>query len=208
MNIIISQIIPINRSHVDTDQIIPAEFLRSTSREGYGKHLFSALRRMDTDFPLNLERYRGAKILVAGTNFGCGSSREHAVWALADWGIQAIIAPSFADIFFQNALNNGILPIVLPEQIVERVFSSEAGKSSYEITVDLPKQTVIVPEGEIYLFSIDPYRKECLMQGVDDFDYLLAKHAEIEAFEQIHRSFRYFNTFAVKGLIDKGGHHA
>lgn len=205
MNIITSQILPINRSHVDTDLIIPAEFLRSISKNGYGQHLFSALRSQEKTFPMNLEKYQGAQILVAGTNFGCGSSREHAAWALADWGIRVVIAPSFADIFHQNALNNGILPIVLPEQVVERIFFNESQGTIFETTVDLPRQTVKFPSGDTYLFSIDPYKKECLIQGMDDFDYLLAKHAQIDAFEHSHQSRRYFNTFAVRSLIGKEG---
>lgn len=203
MNIITSQIIPVNRSHVDTDLIIPAKFLRSVSKKGYGQHLFAGLRAADKNFPFNLEKYKGSKIMVAGMNFGCGSSREHAAWALADWGIRIIIAPSFADIFHQNALNNQILPIVLPEKIIEMIFAEEVRHPTYEITVDLSNQIVVVPLGEIYSFSIDPYRKECLLNEMDDFDYLLSKHSQIDAFEQKNKSNRFFDTYAVHQLINK-----
>lgn len=203
MNIITSQIIPVNRSHVDTDLIIPAEFLRSVTKIGFGQHLFARLRAADKNFPFNLEKYQGSKIMVAGMNFGCGSSREHAAWALVDWGIRIIIAPSFADIFHQNALNNQILPIVLSEQVIEMIFAEETRHTTYEITVDLSNQTVTVPSGEIYSFSIDPYRKECLLHGMDDFDYLLSKRSQIDAFEQKNKSNRFFDTYAVRQLIDE-----
>jgi len=203
MNIITSQIIPVNRSHVDTDLIIPAEFLRSVTKKGFGQHLFARLRASDKSFPFNLEKYQGSKIMVAGMNFGCGSSREHAAWALADWGIRIIIAPSFADIFHQNALNNQILPIILQEHVIEMIFTKEAQHSTYEITVDLSNQTVRIPSGEIYPFSIDPYRKECLLNGMDDFDYLLSKRYQIDAFEQKNKSNRFFDTYAVRQLINE-----
>lgn len=198
-----SQIVPINRSHVDTDLIIPAEFLRSVTKVGFGQHLFARLRTSDKKFPLNLEKYQGSKIMVAGMNFGCGSSREHAAWALADWGIRIIIAPSFADIFHQNALNNQILPIILPDQVIEKIFAEEARHATYEITVDLPNQTVAIPSGKIYSFSIDPYRKECLVHGMDDFDYLVSKRSQIEAFEQKNKGNRFFDTYAVRQLINE-----
>lgn len=201
MNIITSQIIPLNRSHVDTDQIIPVEFLRSVTKIGFGQHLFARLRAADKSFPFNLEKYQGSKIMVAGMNFGCGSSREHAAWALLDWGIRIIIAPSFADLFHQNALNNQILPIVLSEQAIEMIFAEEAGVAAYEITVDLPNQTVEVPSGEIYSFSIDPYKKECFLHGIDDFDYLLSKHSQIEAFEQKNKHKRFFDTYVINKEI-------
>ena len=203
MNIITSQIIPVNRSHVDTDLIIPAEFLRSVTKKGFGLHLFARLRAADKSFPFNLDKYQSSKIMVAGMNFGCGSSREHAAWAIADWGIRIIIAPSFADIFHQNALNNQILPIVLGEQVIEMIFKEEAGLATYEITVDLANQTVTVPSGKIYSFSIDPYRKECLLHGMDDFDYLLSKRSQIDEFEQKHKNNRFFDTYTVRHLINE-----
>ena len=201
MNIITSQIIPLNRSHVDTDLIIPAEFLRSTDREGFGQHLFAHLRASDKNFSFNLENYREAKILVAGANFGCGSSREHAAWALADWGIKVIIAASFADIFYQNALNNQLLPLVLPEQVIEMIFKEEARQDTYEIEINLPQQTAAIPSGEIYSFAMDPYRKECLLHGMDDFDYLISKQAQIKAFEEKNKGHRFFDTYALHELI-------
>lgn len=201
MNIVTSQIIPVNRSHVDTDLIIPAEFLRSVGKTGFGQHLFARLRAEDKNFSFNIEKYQGSKIMVAGMNFGCGSSREHAAWAIADWGISIIIAPSFADIFHQNALNNRILPIVLPEQIIEMMFAEESRHAAYEVVVDLPNQTVTVPSGGIYSFAIDPYRKECLLHGMDDFDYLLSKRSQIDAFQNKKQHF--LNTYAVRQLINE-----
>ena len=205
MNSITSKIIPINRSHIDTDLIIPAEFMRSISKKGYGQHLFARLRASDETFPLNDAKYQGAKILVSGENFGCGSSREHAAWALADWGIQAIIAASFADIFRQNAMNNRIIPIVLPHKVIEMIFLQEAQASSYEITINLSHQSVMIPTGEMFYFSIDPYKKECLLQGMDDFDYLLSKLPQIEAFERNYQSFRKIDTHAAYRRIHKEG---
>lgn len=203
MNIMTSQIIPVNRSNVDTDLIIPAEFLKSVTKKGFGQHLFARLRAADKNFPFNLEKYKGSKIMVAGMNFGCGSSREHAAWAIADWGIRIIIASSFADIFHQNALNNQILPIILAEQIIEMIFKEETRHATYEITVDLANQSVAIPSGEIYFFSIDPYRKECLLNGMEDFDYLLSKRPQIDAFEQKYKNNRFFNTYTVRHLINK-----
>lgn len=203
MNCITSHMIPINRPHIDTDLIIPAEYLRSVSKQGYGQHLFARLRESDANFPLNLEKYQNSKILVAGKNFGCGSSREHAAWALADWGIRVVIASSFADIFYQNALNNHILPIVLPEQVIEKILSVEADR--YEITVQLENQTVALPSGEILTFSIDPYRKTCLLHGMDDFDFLLSKRSEIEAHNKHMSSYRFFDTRETSQLFKKEG---
>ncbi len=197
MNSISSHIIPICRSHVDTDLIIPAEFLRSVSRQGFGQHLFARLRAADEAFPLNLLKYQGASIMVAGENFGCGSSREHAAWALADWGIRVIIAASFADIFHQNALNNQILPIVLPEPVIAKIFEEEARSDFYQLTVHLADQTVTVSSGAIHSFTIDPYRKECLLNGMDDFDYLLSKRSSIEEYDAKTRHLRFFDTSLV-----------
>lgn len=146
------------RAHIDTDLIIPAEFLRTVSKKGLGKHLFHYMK----DSPL--DQYQGAQIMAAGENFGCGSSREHAAWALFDWGIRVILAPSFADIFYQNALNNQMLPIVLAQEVLKELLKRE------KITVDLQNQRV-----EDYPFSIDPYKKECLLNGMDDLDYLLSR---------------------------------
>ena len=168
MNIIKSQILPIKRSDIDTDLIIPADFLTTTVKVGLGKHLFDRLRNIEADFPINLPKYAGSKILVARHNFGCGSSREHAAWALKDWGIEVVIAPSFADIFYSNALKNGILPVVLSEELVEAIFNREAKSADYIIEVDLGKQTITFPDCSENTFAIDPYRKECLMKGIED----------------------------------------
>lgn len=203
MNKYHSQILPIARNHIDTDLIIPAEFLRSTEKKGYGQHLFARLRRMEEDFPLNQEKYKGAKIMVAGSNFGCGSSREHAAWALADWGIAAIIAPSFADIFLQNAYNNGILPIILAEEIVRKIFHEEASQYPYKLSIDVEKQEIQTHSQERVFFSLDPYRKECWLKGLDDLGYLLSKRKLIDEFEQrrLHRPF--IDTHVVFPHINK-----
>lgn len=181
-NIIKSRIIPLPRTDIDTDLIIPADFLTTTSKKGLGEHVFARLRMMEPDFPFNLEKYNGARILVAKKNFGCGSSREHAAWALRDWGIEVVIAPSFSDIFFSNAMKNGILPIILGEKIVDGIF--EFGDC--EIEVNLKEQKVIFPNGEIFSFQIDQYRKECLLKNMDDLDYLLSQMSEIEKFDKKH----------------------
>lgn len=174
MNKIISQTVCIPRSNIDTDLIIPAKYLSTTSREGLGEGLFAELRRTEKNFPLNDKRNRDAKILITGENFGCGSSREHASWALRDWGIQAIIAPFFADIFYNNALKNQILPIALPKKVVEKI--------SGKVKIDLEKQIVKLQNGETHKFEIDPYRKECLLMEIDDFDYLLKNINTIKRF--------------------------
>lgn len=188
-----SKIIPLPRKDIDTDLIIPAEFLTVTTRVGLGEHVFSRLRKMDADFPFNLEKYKGAEILVTRSNFGCGSSREHAAWALADWGIKVVIAPSFADIFFNNAMKNGILPIVMDEEIVETIFERESALGEYILEVDLPQQRVVFPGDEICEFDIDPYRKECLIEGMDDFDYLLANLPSIREFDAAHKEKIFFD---------------
>lgn len=180
MNVIKSKIVPVKRKDVDTDLIIPAEFLTITTKEGLGKHLFVRIAE-----DLNLAFYKGRTILVAGENFGCGSSREHAPWALYDWGIRVVIAPSFADIFFNNAMKNGILPIVLDADL----FDEDA-----EIEVDLEAQTVTDGRGKKHHFEIDPYRKECLMKGMDDLDYLLSNLGEIEEFDQQRVKHLFFDT--------------
>lgn len=179
MKIIKSKIVPIRRKDVDTDLIIPAEFLTVTVKTGLGEHLFARIAS-----ELNLSDYKGREILVACENFGCGSSREHAAWALADWGIKVVIAPSFADIFYNNAMKNGIVPVVLKADLFD--FDNE-------IEVNLEEQTVEFAD-ETYHFEIDPYRKECLMNGMDDLDYLLVNKPEIEAFDQKHKKHIFFDT--------------
>lgn len=189
MNIITSQIIPLPYSHVDTDQIIPAEFLRATERKGFGEHLFAHLRSNDLEFPFNKQKYQNGKILLAGKNFGCGSSREHAVWALSSWGIKSVIASSFADIFYANALSNHLLPIILTEEETAAIFQEEATHYPYEVTINLEDQFVCLPNGKTYAFKIEPYRKECLLKQMDDMDYLLSKWPQIQAFEKNHIHF-------------------
>lgn len=188
--IIKSKIVPLPREDIDTDLIIPADFLTTTDKKGLGEHVFARLRVMEPDFPFNLRRYQGASILVVKKNFGCGSSREHAVWALRDWGIEIVIAPSFADIFFNNAMKNGILPIVLDEKIVNEIFAA----GDCEIEVNVAAQKVILPSGEVFNFQIDPYRKECLLKGMDDLDYLVSRMFEIERFDKKHAENIFFDT--------------
>ena len=188
---------PLDRENVDTDLIIPKQFLKSIKRTGFGPNLFDELRYLDhgepgmdnskrplnPDFVLNQPRYKGASILLARKNFGCGSSREHAPWALLQYGFRAVIAPSVADIFFNNCFKNGLLPIVLSEMEVARLFEDVAGFNGYELTIDLPEQVVRTGDGRAYEFEVDPFRKECLIHGLDDIGLTL-KHADkIRAFE-------------------------
>ncbi len=188
-----SQIIPLPRKDVDTDLIIPADFLKGTGKTGLGQYLFHRLRQQDADFPFNLPQYAKAKILVAQENFGCGSSREHAPWALTDWGIKAIIAPSFGDIFYSNSLKNGLLPIVLTSEVVETIFERQSASQMFEIEIDVPNQRVILPGGESYDFEIDAYRKECLINDMDDLDYLMANLQNIKGFKKESDKNLYFN---------------
>jgi 3-isopropylmalate/(R)-2-methylmalate dehydratase small subunit len=186
MKIIESKILPIPRKDIDTDLIIPADFLTTTTKEGLGQHVFDRLRKMEPDFPMNLPEYQDAQILVAGDNFGCGSSREHASWALADWGIKVIIAPSFASIFHANALNNGILCITLSEETVNKIFEQESVK------VDLPNQTIHFAN-QTHNFKINPYKKTCLIESLSDMDYLLKHKDQIQKFEQQHSKNLFFH---------------
>src|SRR5947199_2570325 len=189
---------PLDRANVDTDQIIPKQFLKSIRRSGFGPNLFDAWRYLDEgrpdepnagralnpDFVLNQPRYRGASILLARHNFGCGSSREHAPWALVDYGFRALIAPSYADIFFNNCLKNGLLPIVLSDANVDRLFSDVAAFPGYTLTIDLERQTVATADGSLSLgFDIDSFRKRCLLNGWDDIGLTLQHADEIRTFE-------------------------
>ena len=173
--------------NVDTDMIIPKQFLKTIKRTGLGKNLFDEMRYKDdgsevADFVLNKADYRDAKILVSDDNFGCGSSREHAPWALLDFGIRCIIAPSFADIFFNNCSKNGILPIVLPkEQVKELIAYADSGKHS--LSVDLQNQKIIADNGKEYTFDVDAFRKNCLLNGLDDIGLTLANEGKIDTFE-------------------------
>ncbi len=178
-----SKAIPLPVKDVDTDMIIPAQFLTSISSEGYGQNLFRRLRDNDANFPLNQEKFKGASLLVADHNFGCGSSREHAVWALTGWGISVVIAKSFADIFYNNSAKTGLLLIVLPEKVVDRLLS-EAQSSDLELTINLEDQFVQHPSGESFKFEYDPFRKHCILNGLDDIDYILSHKQEITAFRE------------------------
>jgi 3-isopropylmalate/(R)-2-methylmalate dehydratase small subunit len=189
MSIVTGLCVPLNRNHVDTDQIIPARFLKGTTKTGLGKHLFQDWRYESDDAPradfvLNDPRYGGPRpILVAAHNFGCGSSREHAPWALKDYGFRAIIAISFADIFRNNALKNGLLAVALPEAAVLRLLAELEADPGLEVTIDLPAQRVTLPNQSPQAFDLDPYRKQCLIEGLDDIGYALRHLPEIEAYE-------------------------
>jgi len=192
---------PLDRANVDTDLIIPKQFLKSIRRSGFGPNLFDALRYLDEgvpdadcsarplnpEFVLNQPRYRGASILLARQNFGCGSSREHAPWALDDYGFRAVIAPSFADIFFNNCFKNGLLPIVLDKEIVESLFRQVEAAEGYTLTIDLPAQVVVLPDGTRHGFAIDAFRKHCLLHGLDDIGLTLQEADAIRAFEARQR---------------------
>jgi 3-isopropylmalate/(R)-2-methylmalate dehydratase small subunit len=188
---------PLDRVNVDTDAIIPKQFLKSIHRSGFGPNLFDEWRYLDhgepgmdngrrplnPDFVLNQPRYQGASILLARKNFGCGSSREHAPWALVQYGFRAILAPSFADIFYSNSLKNGLLAIVLPELLIDRLFHEVAGFPGYRLTIDLPQQKVIEAGGAEHAFDIAPFRKYCLLNGLDDIGLTLRHQDKIRHFE-------------------------
>ncbi|MGB0065225.1 MAG: 3-isopropylmalate dehydratase small subunit [Terracidiphilus sp.] len=186
-----SQAAPLDRTNVDTDQIIPKQFLKRIERTGYGDFLFFDWRRTasgdpDPDFVLNQERYKGAQILIAGKNFGCGSSREHAAWALENFGFRAVIAPSFADIFFSNAGKNGIVLVRLSESEVNALLQNAQKIPNYQLTVSLEAQTVTDVHGFNATFEIDPFRKFCLLEGLDDIGLTLRHAAELDKFEKQH----------------------
>ena len=192
---------PLDRANVDTDAIIPKQFLKSIKRSGFGPYLFDEWRYADqgepgmdctnrplrADFVLNQSRYRGAEILLARDNFGCGSSREHAPWAIEDYGFRAIVAPSFADIFFSNCYKNGVLPIVLTGAGVDKLFAECSAQEGYRLEIDLQSQTVTTPSGESFAFEITPHRKHCLMNGLDEIGLTLQHADAIKAFEAGHR---------------------
>ncbi|MDR0439505.1 MAG: 3-isopropylmalate dehydratase small subunit [Candidatus Accumulibacter sp.] len=193
---------PLDRANVDTDAIIPKQFLKSIKRSGFGPYLFDEWRYLDhgepdmdctnrpknSGFVLNQPRYQGARILIARDNFGCGSSREHAPWAIGDYGFRAIIAPSFADIFFNNTFKNGLLPIVAPPEAVDRLFQECAASEGYALDIDLAAQTVTSPTGFSFTFDITPHRKHCLLNGLDDIGLTLRHADEIRAFETRHKA--------------------
>ena len=189
---------PMDRANVDTDMIIPKQFLKSIKRSGFGPNLFDELRYKDEgqpgqdcsqrplnkEFPLNWPRYANASILLARKNFGCGSSREHAPWALEGYGFRAIIAPSYADIFYNNCFKNGLLPVVLTEQQVDALFKEMAANQGYQLTIDLVAQQVISPSGAEFDFEIDQFRKDCLVQGLDEIGLTLQSEQAIKAYEE------------------------
>jgi len=180
---------PLAMINVDTDMIIPKQFLKTIKRTGLGKHLFHEMRfdedgNENPDFVLNKPAYRNAKILIAGDNFGCGSSREHAPWALLDFGIRCIIAPSFADIFYNNCFKNGILPIQLPQEDIDKLMDDAARGANATLTVDLENQTISGPDGGEITFDIDPFRKKCLLEGLDDIGLTMERADRIAAYEE------------------------
>ena len=180
--------VPLDIVNVDTDRIVPARFLRQPRSAGYENFLFRDLRESDPDFVLDREAYRGAQVLVAAQNFGCGSSREAAVWALAGSGLRAWIAPSFGDIFFENSFKNGVLAIVLPHDRVVALRGQLARDPGARVAIDLPAQTVTFPDGTVERFDIDPFRKECLVAGIDEIDLTLRHLDQIEGYEARQRA--------------------
>ena len=194
-------VVPLDRANVDTDAIIPKQFLKSIKRSGFGPNLFDEWRYLDhgepgmdnssrplnPDFVLNQDRYQDASILLARENFGCGSSREHAPWALADFGIRCIIAPSYADIFFNNCFKNGVLPVVFNEKIVDDLFLQVFAQPGFRLRVDLPEQIIVLPDGRDLEFEVEPFRKHCLVNGLDDIGLTLEKAEAIRHYEQRRR---------------------
>jgi 3-isopropylmalate/(R)-2-methylmalate dehydratase small subunit len=190
-------VIPLDRSNVDTDAIIPKQYLKSIQRTGFGPTLFDDWRYLEPgepgmdhskrtpnpDFVLNAPRYAGASVLLARENFGCGSSREHAVWALTDYGIRAVIASSYADIFFNNSFKNGLLPLTLPAEVIDQLFVEAQATEGYQLTVNLEDQQVVTPSGAAFAFSIDDFRKYCLLNGLDDIGLTLQHADDIRAYE-------------------------
>lgn len=200
-NVVTAKVAPLDRPNVDTDAIIPKQYLKSIKRTGFGQYLFDdwryldagdldvpvASRRANPGFVLNQPQYQGAQVLLARENFGCGSSREHAVWALDDYGFRAVIAPSYADIFFNNSFKNGLLPVILPTDVVERLFKAVEANPSLELTIDLPRQQVVTPSGEAFAFEIDEFRKDCLVRGLDEIGLTLQQGDAISAYEARRR---------------------
>jgi len=188
---------PMDRANIDTDMIIPKQFLKSIKRSGFGPNLFDELRYLDEgqpdadnsgrplnpDFILNQKRFQGSSVLIARENFGCGSSREHAPWALEDFGFRCVIAPSFADIFFNNCFKNALLPIVLDESLVDGLFKDVAANEGYELTIDLEAQKIVKPNGETIAFEVDAFRKHCLLNGLDDIGLTLQDSQDIKDYE-------------------------
>ena len=180
---------PIDRVNVDTDQMVPKQFLKLLTREGYGRVLFYDWRYLpgekpNPDFVLNRPRYKGASVFIARANFGCGSSREHAPWAILDYGVRAILAPSYADIFYNNCFKNGILPVTLSDEQMDEIFKRTEQNEGYRVTVDLEQQVVTDDKGLRYSFTVDPFRRECLLKGLDDIGLTLVHEPDISAYEK------------------------
>lgn len=192
---------PLDRANVDTDAIIPKQFLKSIQRSGFGPNAFdewryldhgepgmdNSKRKLNPDFVLNQTRYQGASILLTRENFGCGSSREHAPWALEDFGFRVVIASSYADIFYNNCFKNGMLPIILAADIIDGLFNQVAASVGYELSVDLQAQTVTTPNGAVYTFEVDAFRKHCLLNGLDDIGLTMQQQDKIKLFEARHK---------------------
>jgi 3-isopropylmalate/(R)-2-methylmalate dehydratase small subunit len=195
-------VVPLDRANVDTDAIIPKQFLKSIKRSGFGPNAFdewryldhgepgmdNSKRKINPDFVLNQARYQGGSVLLARENFGCGSSREHAPWALEDYGFRAIIAPSFADIFFNNCFKNGMLPIVLSADDVDALFKETESAEGYKLNIDLSTQTITTPSGKTYKFEVDAFRKHCLLNGLDDIGLTMQHQDAIKVFETKHKA--------------------
>jgi len=198
---------PMDRVNVDTDQMVPKQFLKLLTREGYGRILFYDWRYLpgekpNPNFVLNDPRYQGASVLVARANFGCGSSREHAPWAILDYGFRTILAPSYADIFYNNCFKNGILPVTLPDDQIDEIFKRLAANEGYRLTVDLENQVVTDDKGLRYWFAIDPFRRNCLLKGLDDIGLTLVHEPEISAFER-----KNLHIPSLHGTLDVKYHH-
>jgi 3-isopropylmalate/(R)-2-methylmalate dehydratase small subunit len=184
-------VLPLDRVNVDTDQIVPKQYLKIQDKQGLGRVLFFDWRNLpegkpNPEFILNRPRYKGASVMLARANFGCGSSREHAAWAVADYGFRALIAPNFADIFYNNCFKNGVLPVTLPEAQIDELFKRAEAQEGYQLTVDLLAQIITDASGLSYKFEIDQYRKHVLLEGLDDIGLTLKHEAEITVFEQAH----------------------
>src|SRR5690349_13388247 len=185
-------VMPLDRVNVDTDQMVPKQFLKALTRKGFGRNLFYDWRYLpgevpNPDFILNFPRYRGASILLTRANFGCGSSREHAPWAILDYGFRVIIAPSYADIFYNNCFKNGILPVTLPDAHVDELFRRTEREEGYSLAIDLPNQTITDRSGLSISFSVDPFRRECLLKGLDDIGLTLRLQNKIAGYEKEHK---------------------
>lgn len=188
-----SRAIPLPIKDVDTDMIIPAQFLTSISKDGYGANLFRRFKDTEPNFPLNRKEFDSATILVTDSNFGCGSSREHAVWALCGAGINVVVAKSFSDIFYNNSAKNGLLLVILPEAVVDQILAA-AATSEYVLTVDLESQSVKLPDGSTHKFEYDQFRKHCMLNGLDDIEYIRSHKTDIDAFRKRQEENRFMTT--------------